>query len=323
MKKILITGLVILMLGIVAGCAGSTDIGPEKTPFIGGKNGLIMSFIEGAPPEEIFDDEQSPFGIMVKLENVGEDDVEQADGYVEIIGINAKDFGKQSQADLRTNLPEDIERAKKTFEGKVLDGGQVIVEFTDLNYKPDTAGNKEARIRANLCYDYKTRATSLICVKNNLLKPANTKEICEVSSERQIHNSGGPIQITKLTQAPMGNDKMQLTLEIGHEGEANDMFYTKGTECDDTPVNIDRFKVFVKVTSDIDGAKAVCSALTGGSDDSEGYLTLHNKEARRIVCTIDVSSVDSIYEDSFDAELEYRYSQFIEKPILIKDVSGT
>jgi len=320
--RIMVFGIVVLMLSVIGGCSGSKDVGPEKTPFIGGENGMIMSFISGAPPEEIFDDSQSPFGIMIKLKNMGEDDVETTDGYVEVIGINAKDFNKGSQADLKTNIPDDIERAKKTFEGKVLDGGSAIAEFTDLMYTPDIAGNKEARIRASTCYNYKTRATSLICVKKDLLKNMNTKEICEVSGKKTIHNSGGPIHITNFEQAPMGNDKIQLTIDIDHVGETNDMFYKLGTDCDDTPTNMDRFKVFLKVTSDVDGEKAECSGITGGTDLSEGYITLYNKEPRRIVCTLDVSSVDSVYEDSFDVELDYRYEQFIEKTLLIKDVSG-
>jgi len=40
-----------------------------------------------------------------------------------------------------------------------------------------------------------------------------------------------------------------------------------------------------------------------------------------VVCTIDVSNVEGVYEIPLGVELSYRYYQFIEKTILIKDVS--
>ena len=69
------------------------------------------------------------------------------------------------------------------------------------------------------------------------------------------------------------------------------------------------------------GRKPQCNGLTESTDLSQGYVQLYNKEKRVVVCSLDISGLQGSYEDSFDAELEYRYGQFIEKPILIKDVS--
>ena len=41
-------------------------------------------------------------------ENLGEDDVETSDGYVEITGIDPGDFGLSGQSELKQNLPYDI-----------------------------------------------------------------------------------------------------------------------------------------------------------------------------------------------------------------------
>lgn len=313
-----------VMIMFMFGCSSSDgkDVGPSSTPFVGGETGIDMSFIEGAPPDEVFDNSQYPFSVSLKLENKGEADVSKDEAYVKITGINPNDFNK-TPADMKKNLVEDLEATKKNFDGSILNGGITISEFNDLNYEPDVAGNFEGpRIRAELCYNYKTKTSTNICVKEDLLGNEGSKSICEVSEDKDPQNSGAPIHITKVTEQPMGTDKIHVSFVIEHVGDANDRFFKKGTDCADTPTNTDRYKVYVHVTSDINGVKASCTGLQEpSSDNSAGYVTLFNKAPRTVVCSFDISSASGEFEDLFTVELEYRYMQFIEKAILVKDVN--
>ncbi len=320
MKKILI---LLCLLLFIAGCAEEeAEIGPKETPFVGGKTALAMSFTEGAPPDEIFDNGQYPFSIVLKLENKGENDISAGDGYIKIVGINPTDFGK-TNANLKQNIPEDIRGTRKNTEGDIISGDTIVMEFTDFNYLPDVQGNFDGpRIRPELCYDYETKTSTQICVKSDLLHDAETKEICSVSGIKTTYNSGGPIHITEFKEAPLGSDKIQVSFKVEHVGDVNDRIFKKGTECDYRVSNLDKNKVYVEVTSDINGKKASCSGLQEPTaDNSAGYVTLWDMKPRTVVCSVDVSNVEGVFEELFTVSLKYRYMQFIEKQILVKDVS--
>lgn len=312
---------------ILFGCGQSTNeqIGPSATPFIGGTNALSASFTPGAPPDYIFDRAGFPFGISINIQNLGEDDVAPGDGYLEIVGVNPRDFGLASQADLRRDFIDLLQGAKKNFAGDVIEGGRTVISFGDttpLNYQPDITGNFGITLRANLCYNYKTIASTQVCVKRDLLTNLQTKEICEISGDKLVSNSGGPVQVISLSEAPVGDNKIQVNFVVAHVGAQDDRFYRKDTSCDDRTTNINKDTVFVNMVSDINGVRAQCSGLQSPSADrSSGYITLFNGAPRNVVCTFDTSSVDFVSQVPVLIQLEYRYAQFIERPLVIQDVS--
>lgn len=319
--------LSVLVVILLVGCGQQTNqqTGPSATPFIGGTNALSASFIPGAPPDYIFDSARFPFGITVQLQNLGEDDVQPGDGYIEILGLNPRDFGLASQADLRRDFTDALLGAKKNFAGDVIEGGRSVISFGDatpLNYQPDLTGNFGLTVRANLCYNYKTIASSQICVKRDLLTNIDTKEICTISGDKLVSNSGGPVQVISMSESPVGDNKVQVNFVVAHVGSENDRFYKINTACDDRATNPNKDKVFVNMVSDINGARGQCSGLESASADrSSGFITLFNGAPRNVVCTFDTSSVDFVSQMPVLVQLEYRYSQFIERPLVIQDVS--
>ncbi|MFA5141497.1 MAG: hypothetical protein WC471_00830 [Candidatus Woesearchaeota archaeon] len=322
MNKI-ITLIVIAMMVCMSGCTGSkTPTKAAVTPFIGGSDALKVSFVEGTPPAQIYDSGSSAFAIGLKLDNVGEHTVLATDGYVEILGLNAQDFGLGSQVDLKKSFVSDIRGAKKNLDGTTLEGDSVYMDFSDMKYLPDLKGDVEFKFRANLCYDYVTQTSSKICLNKNPLAGLG-EAICKVSADKTVYNSGGPIQIVKVKESPLGNNKIQLLFEIGHKGSANNLFYKMGTACDDALTNTDRYKVLVKVTSDVNGATAQCSGLESAVSGSEGYVTLFGGKNRAITCVLDLAAVDSVYEDLFNVDLYYRYNQFLDKTIEIQDTGSS
>lgn len=321
----ILVSLSLLMLLVSCGQQKQTNVGPSATPFIGGTNALSASFIPGAPPDYIFDKGGYPFGISIHLENLGESDVGPGDGYVEIVGINPKDFGLATQADLRKEFTDVLTGAKKNFAGDVIEGGRTITSFgetTPLNYQPDITGNFGMTLRANLCYNYKTIASSQLCVKRDLLTNIQTKEICDVAGDKLVVNSGAPVQVISMGQSPIGNSKIQINFIVAHVGAQNDRFFKKDAECDDKTTNLNKDKVYVNIVSDINGKKAKCSGLQEvNADGNAGFITLFNGAPRNVVCTFDVSGIDFVAQIPLLVELEYRYFQFIETPVIIQDVT--
>lgn len=322
MKRLLVI-LAVLAIFLVS-CKGGTE-GPQvETPFAGGVEGLSMSFVRGAPPDEVFDNEGFPFSISVLIENLGEYTVPSENGYVEITGINPADFddsGVSEALDLKQNLEEEIDGVVKNFQGTILLGDKIDVSFDGLNYIPDLSGNFNTKIRANLCYNYETKATTYLCVKKDLLSNIGTAEICDISGDKIVFNSGAPIQITAVEQNPAGSDKLQVLFTLSHVGYSEDRFYKLDTDCDDYAGNTDKDLVLFEVVSQLEGVEAECSGLRDSQSSNSGYVELPNGADTQVVCSFDVSSADSIYETPINLKLGYRYSQYIEKPMLIKDVS--
>jgi hypothetical protein len=320
-QKIAVALVFLIGAILLSGCGGGEKrVGPSTTPFVGGVTALRMEFVEGAPPEEIFDNGNFPFAINIKIENLGESDVTASDGYVEITGIDPVDFGLSNQAELKKQLPSDVRGVVKNFEGTVLVGETLIAEFNDLNFMKNIRGNWDGpRIRANLCYNYETEATTIACMKRDMLTNIGQQEICELSGIKPVYNSGAPIQITNVHQTPLGSDKIQLQFEISHVGSANDRFYKTNTECDDRSTNIDKDIVHFEIMDSAQDVK--CSGLQNAESDSSGFVTLYNGKPRTIICSFDVTGVEGMFEKQITAKLGYRYSQFIEKTILVKDVS--
>jgi len=314
-------GLVLITTLLIVGCSGNNNV-EKQTPFIGGSEGLSMRFLPESPPDFVFDDGKGEFGILVELENVGEATIEPSAGYVEIIGINPRDFGLSNQSSLLEGINTRLMRSRKNFEGTIIKGDRTVVEFPQLSYERDLFGNTETTIRAELCYDYKTSTSTNVCVKRDVLSTGlDTRKICDVSGEKDPQNSGAPIHITSLKEAPIGDDKIQLIFEIEHVGPVNGQIYKRGTICDDTITNSDRNKIFISVTSDVDGRYPECSGLQDRISPHEGYVTLYDGQKHPVTCTLDLAGVNSIFEEVFTVELDYRYGQFIEKKMTIRDVS--
>tara|TARA_Y100000310_G_scaffold322787_1_gene382268 strand:- start:1333 stop:2316 length:984 start_codon:yes stop_codon:yes gene_type:complete len=323
-KTLLLLTISVILLIACGGGTNTASVGPDSTPFRGGENGLKMEFLDGSPPDEVFDNSNFPFGVVVQLENLGEDDIDVGDGFIRVTGINPVDFGLAGQADLERPIPP-MDSTKKNFDGTLIDGDTDNVEFPGLNYQIDLPGNiLQPRIRAEACYNYKTRTATLICIKPDLLSKTETKDICDISGDKDPQNSGGPLQITEMKQTAISSGKIQVNFVIEHVGEVNDRFFKIGTDCDDRVTNIDKEKVLVKVTSDVNGAIPRCTGLQDANTaGNEGFITLFDRVPRTVVCEIDISGIDSTFEELFEVDLDYRYFQFIEKSVLIKDVGGS
>ncbi len=319
MKKICAFAMILLLVLMFTGCDDEESTTSPSAAFLGGEAGLKVNFLNDMPPDEILDKKSQPFGIGIKLENMGEANVEDEAGYIEISGLNAVDFGVEWN-DLKKDIKDEIKGVRKTITGARVAGGVDIIEFTGLNYEQDIPGQITLPMIADICYNYKTRVATKICVKKDLLDDLEGDRICEVSGEKDVQNSGAPLHITKLSQAPLGKDKIQLLFTIGHVGDPEDSFFEKNKECSDLEGNVERYKIYFNFLTEINGKKAQCN-LEADDDKSKGYITLYDKGERQVSCTLDISNAEKVFEKVIDVELEYRYMQSLRKELLIKDVN--
>lgn len=329
MRKILFVTLTILISLFLASCNNTAQT--TTGPFVGGTEGLKMTYSVGAPPDMIFDNKGYPFAVMLELQNVGEYDILEGEGMVRLIGLLPDHFGYND--DFYKEVPA-IPGNKKNFDGNVLPGEKALVSFENLNYQNDLQGNQEMVFRTELCYNYQTRSSTQICIKDDVLGNINTNKICDLQGTKQVFNSGGPVHVTEVTEVPSGEHKVQVTIKVGHVGPVNGEVFKPETSwdvnsCDTSITNQEKniVKVNVYLPENSGNAKLECRGLetdSGASTGNSGLLRLYQGMPRMFTCTIEGSdSGRNIYQELMYVDLEYAYLQYLDKIFAVQDVPNS
>lgn len=308
-KEIFVLAMVLVLLG-VTGCTQQSATPSRMHPFLGGSVGVAVDFSIDQPPAEVDDGGDFPFDVVVELHNLGEFDVNAEDVEVRLLGIKPEEFSK-NPSDMIQKSPEDIMATKKTPEGEIIEGAPVFVEFTGFNHESALLGNREYKLRAELCYLYETKATAELCVRKNNINP-EAGGVCQVSGPKTIYNSGGPVQVTSFTEVTRAKDKVGFNFAVEHVNTGH--VHEQGTNC-----NTDRTheeKVWIEVTTDFDSGLA-CTGLSGG-DSTSGYVKLYSGR-RTVSCTQQIDSL-SDYVTSANINLVYDYRDSVETTLLVKHI---
>ena len=321
---------VILSL-FIAGCDGGEVTGGDSTtPFLEGTQGLEIGFLQGSPPKEI-SDITFPFDVVVSLKNQGEHDVVTADVRVDLMGILPSDFGTENVKLTNVHPDADLTSRKKDSEGNVIDAVEAYATFpkddTKLQLQPGViSGNVNFVFRADVCYKYKTKATSQICVLKNLVSVADDA-ICSPTESKSIFSSGSPIDITSFRQGVVGEDKIQFSFDIVHS-EFGNIFEPKtptatvGCPKDSSTRRLEEDKVKITIKTGI-AETLKCSGIgsTIGGTLADKEIKLVNGK-RTMTCTQDlpVSSDRNDYEKSIDITVDFNYLDKIDRTVLAKHI---
>ncbi|MFH1408361.1 MAG: hypothetical protein ABIH34_00475 [Nanoarchaeota archaeon] len=303
--------LLILIVLVAAGCPSNDNADTETSgAFIGGTRGLEIMFLSGAPPEQVFDEDFS-FDVSVHLKNLGEWPVPKEDVTVTILGVDPVDFGK-TPADFTKNSPDDLEAAEKDPQGNIIEGTVTNVEFDNLQYAHDVAGEVEFDFIAKTCYKYGTKVQAKICVLEDLVGRTGEEQFCDPNSDLAAENSGAPVHVTKAQESVMGNNKIALSLTLEQVGAGS--IHELASGCDADRQNQD--KVLVRVFDPGIGTFD-CSQLDVEGDTQVGYVKLYEDE-RSVRCTIELDDENlNDYEKVLNVELEYDYKELRDTPVRV------
>ncbi len=304
---ILIMALVTVSV-FLAGCGDEEPgFGKDKT-FLGGTKGLEIEFMNGEPPEEVYDGGDFPFSITLKINNKGEYDIPAEDVIVSIQGFDAEEFSL-SLNDLEKNPDEDITGyGINPDTGEPIEPPEYYITFSDLNFQGTLSGNHQFPAVANICYKYLTKATTDLCIKENLLDTQDTS-VCTVSGKRKYENSGAPVQITDVEEYTAGSSAVRFSFRVKHIDNGN-IYSETGELCDKALAN--KNKVNVNVDTGMEGTLK-CSGL---SDGDSGEIILTEGE-RMISCTQEVKNPSNRIK-IVNIELGYDYETSEETVFLVK-----
>jgi hypothetical protein len=253
--KIVMMFLMVLVLVFAASCNNTSGPAVPAGTYIGGNQGVALSFMESAPPAEVIAPESDGedgegFNIIVSVENQGEYDIKEGDMKIRIEGPNPSDFVDSENVPLTAaNLESvsDVELPgmhKDVYSGTVetspaydfeLPVGSDGESTGDISYANALQGSELTyNLMATLCYKYRTLASGQLCLKDDMTERKNT-DVCTITGPKGISVSGGPIQIPQLEQTVRGKEKLFFTFTVTNS--KNSKFFLS-QEDDDEGVGI-------------------------------------------------------------------------------------
>lgn len=300
----------VIVIALVSACQQQAGV-EGGTPFIGGQQGLEVSFEANAPPSETFDGGSAPFDIVVRARNLGEYALPKEKVSVSIMGLNPAEFGKTA-SDLIKNPPEELVPRRKDVQGNVVESNIVTTSFQGLNHNEKITGTALTfPIRAQVCYGYGTIAAAQLCVRSNILNPM-AGGLCELSGAKAVYNSGAPIQVEELVESPRSQNKIGFTFKI-KQADAVGKLFEKGSNCD-TSVRGKEDRVYVDVRSQAGDIE--CSGLSGGTKASNGFVQLFEK-TKTVTCTQAIA-VPGDYMLPITIELTYDFRSEASTQVIVK-----
>lgn len=305
MKKMLI--LFVALSLFLFGCQNQQQ-GVAGPSFVGGTDGLLINFLQDAPPDNVYDANRAEFQAAVQVKNSGEWDVPIGNLKVSLSGIDPADFGK-TDADMQKSSDTLLTATKKDSTGTIIQGAQLVFTFPGFSYKADLPGDVQHIIKADACYAYGTNALSSICIKKDLTKVST--EVCTVDSDRTVANSGAPVQVASVHESAGGSDSILMTITLKQTGTGE--IFKSGQSCASgiANENVVNFKINTGMTSELS-----CSGLSTGTGTATGDVTLYSGE-RQITCTQKTGGQGD-FEKTVEITLGYDHKVSTSKTIVVK-----
>ncbi len=290
MKRVL---FLFLMLFLVSCLPLKSRLTPSA-----GSQGLVVEFVEKAPPESVY--ESTPIPFVLKLSNVGSADINN--GYIA--------FGVDPYIDLVSNPLSAFSlrgRSQYNPEGET----QYLNVMANAKELDPQSQLRSAEVRATACYPYKTRASAAVCIDALMYNPQAKNKVCEVSSVKLPSAQAAPVGVVRVdtNMIPLPNDMLQPEFIIYIENLGSGLI-VDALRVADACTGFSLGAVFntLKVSAKLPNQLLSC--------DRE--LKLQQKGENFVRCTgIPIDLRSGTYTTQLTIELDYGYVHSVSKIIKI------
>jgi len=308
----------IFALLMITGCAGgfsSFSKGKQSIDtynFQTGSDGVVMQFIEGLPPKQMFIG--TDFSTGIKVKNNGAYDVTQ-NAEIKIIVPDQSAF----------RFTEGNNQNTKEFKLKgrslyLKEGDEDVIMFPMKSLcfpgydgtKKSIVTNYTRKIKATSCYYYETNANVDVCIDSTkFLGQQIDKPVCQMKEIVFSGGQGGPVGITRLspTIIPKSKDKMTLQLAISvNKLKGQDyLIFGPGNKCDINSQNE------VSIEVQIGGTQMICKPQK---------IKLKEKESVSSICTKEIDAQSGIFLSPAVINMKYYVQQSLLQQITVEPVPG-
>ena len=291
MKKIVF--VLLLATIFVSACGGDDEGSVSEGPFVGGSNGIALSFVEGAPYQEFAAGQDIPIKLLLK--NNGEHDVANGNIEAKLFGVDLNSFSLESGW---TVVNSPLIGVKKGF---LEEGSEKIVDMGTMNYVGDVSNQLDTKLYSKICYPYRTSASIKVCVSSKEVEDSGGEVICEVEGDKISEGSvsSGPVQLISFTEQFEGVGKLAFKLAVENQGGGQ--VFSKDSSCESVDTvegNLEEDKIYLTMPEDI-----TCFFIEG-DETNAGYVRVGGNV---ITCHMDVENTGSTFERNINVLLDYRY----------------
>lgn len=321
--------LLIIVLIIISGCQGLGQNNQEKksnfVDFRKGLDGIVMEFLNKAPPENVF--ENSNFPIIINLKNLGAENIEN--GFL-TLGLEKDYLGIidwDDQDDTLTKYSNEMAIFKIEGKSQVTPkGNEELISINAKSKKIEAQSEThDSLILATACYKYKTSYGGNICVDTDIFDLRPSQKVCEVQDIILVEGQGAPVAITKIEIQMLPDDsstkiKPQFLIHIENLGKGEVIHRDRHEKVCSRFDNIDESYedfniVFVNAFLSVD--ELDCSLNEPGN---EGKVKLKNKKgiARCVLSENPIDRNEETYVSPLSIELDYGYTQTVSTQVTIE-----
>ncbi|MBI4148177.1 hypothetical protein HY490_02705 [Candidatus Woesearchaeota archaeon] len=270
-----------------------------------GTQGVVMNFVDGAPPAEVF--EKNRFEIAIEVENKGASNAEGV--YVfgvptDVISVDQVVFDSFK---LEGKSPFAPVGERKRFV-LVATAGELLEEHFP------------ATITANICYQYSTKVTQVICIKPETALRRETREICTPQAKGLSGGQGGPVAVVSIDKPLMSPTRDQnavvpvITLRVQNVGSGVVVDKGRFSElCGGRAGEGQDLLNVVKIDAKLSEKPLTCKPdVLKLAEDSSVTCRLSDADA--------ISLESGTYEGLLEVQLDYGYVEQKSKNIVIKKI---
>jgi hypothetical protein len=324
MKKVYISGMLLFAILLVAASCGSNTKTTTSTGYIGGTDGLSVAYSTDMPPAKIMDNDQETFSIGLDLENKGEYRIQTNEIIATVTGIDLNAFGIASDTIKNSGTLEPKTKKRVGDKEEVMSGTRSFDIVFNAGYKKDLPADLPFNIVTNVCYRYQTKATAPVCLRKDVIKKGDEKDVCKIGDLLTASNSGAPLQVTSITEQKGGGaNKISLIIEIENKGKG--VAYLSpdalsASKCSETGTDMKSLRDKIRVSVSFEGNKPAvsCSTLKGANT---GVVPLIGGKTARVMCELDTSMLqDTTYTDIPNIVIDYVYKDSVSQQVIVQDL---
>jgi hypothetical protein len=297
----------LILFSLIVGCSsGSSIFGKDKggsglgNDLINGVEGLEMSFLEGAPPNEVFSG--TNFDVLVDVKNLGNLDVDEGHirlggltARMRIQGTNVRSIGDQVLGKIKYPGGES-----RTYDWnvKVLDSAPVRRDISET-------------LTAQICYKGSVESEVEACIRPRPGSPGIIEDGCVVGSKSVSGGQGGPIAITSMTQQVIRqgegeSNKLIFFIEVQNVGGGDVINFNLNDidKCQISERDKRNAEIIIEQASLVGGGNLQCSSVKGENDNK---IIMFGGKGRITCQTIEEISNEDHYPVDLYMKMNYGY----------------
>jgi len=301
-KKIILMFIIFIIL--ISGCRlnNNNSITSDIDKIHEGKDGLVIKFIDNAPPKQVYEKDSFPIGIG--LENKGAFDIKNS-----YVLLNIEEDNLEL---IRVGNREDLEIGGKSLgnpEGS-FDVINFVVQAKELGSETETI---TSNIIVTACYKYQTFFSENVCIDTDFYNIKNKEKSCSSKENSFSSGQGAPISVTKIESKMLEEDnriKPTFVLYLQNNGQGEVINSRKVRDmCSSTTISRDDINL-LNIEADLYGELLSCKPE---------ILKLRDQD-NTVRCTLEkgVSKDVEPYTSILSVVLDYGYTETISQNVEIR-----